>query len=112
MASIRSSATRQHVEFVGNPTSNANKIKALGSNDGAVVLLEPDSLLASMLPEALNRHEFANKVAITMKDILYLTLGGLALHPEVNTGGVHFFIDASRLTKNCVSTSKPEATPR
>jgi hypothetical protein len=99
MASIRSSATRQHVEFIGNPTSNANKIKALGSNDGPVVLLEPDSLLASMLPEALNRHEFANKVAITMKDMLHLILGGLALHPEVNSGGAHFFVDASRLTK-------------
>jgi hypothetical protein len=99
MASTRSSTTRQHVEFVGNPTSNANKIKAFGSDDGAVVLLEPDSLLASMLPEALNRHDSANKVVIAMKDILYLTLGGLALHPEVNSGGVHFFIDAPRLTK-------------
>jgi len=39
----------------------------LGSDDGAVVLLEPDSLLASMLPEALNRHDFAaNKVAIAI----------------------------------------------
>ena len=52
-----------------------------------------------MLPEALNKHDSANKVTIAMKDILYLTLGGFALHPEVNTGGVHFFIDAPRLTK-------------
>ena len=52
-----------------------------------------------MLPEALNRHDSVNKVVIAMKDILYLTLGGFALHPEVNTGGVHFFIDAPRLTK-------------
>ena len=95
MASQRSN--RFTVEISGNPVTTANMIKQLSTNP--FMLLNPENHLATMLPDALNTTDYAPKIGISVKDIHFLLLGGLALTTEVVNAGVHFIIDPARLTK-------------
>lgn len=97
MINARVPTTRYTIEFIGNPSNNAAKIKALAGDD--TMLMAPDHVLAMWLPDALDKDGKGGKVAIGMRELLYLVLGGVALSPDVANGGVHFFIDAARLTK-------------
>lgn len=95
MANQRSN--RFTVEISGNPGTTANMIKQLSTNP--YLLLNPENHLAMMLPDALNTTDYAPKVGISVRDIHFLVLGGLALTTEVLNAGVHFIIDPARLTK-------------
>ena len=59
----------------------------------------PDHPLFLLLPDALNTTDHAPKVGVSVKDVMYLILGGVALAPEVANGGIHFIIDPIRLTR-------------
>ena len=84
-------------EIAGNPTTTPAKIKQLATVP--FMLIAPDNPLAQLLPGALNTTDYAPKVGISVTDIMYLTLGGIALAPGVANGGIHFIIDPTRLTK-------------
>ena len=95
MATPRTS--RLTFEIAGNPTTTPTKIKQLATVP--FMLIGPDHPLAQLLPDALNTTAYAPKVGISITDIMYLTLGGVALAPGVASGGIHFIIDPTRLTK-------------
>lgn len=95
MANPRTS--RFTFEIAGNPTTTPTRIKQLATIP--FMLIGPDNPLAQLLPGALNTTDYAPKVGITIKDIKYLMLGGVALAPGVANGGIHFIIDPIRLTK-------------
>jgi hypothetical protein len=89
--------TRFAFEITGNPATNPTKIKQLGTVP--FFLIGTDNPLFQLMPEALNTTDFAPKVGVSVKDIMFLTLGGVAMAPEVANGGIHFVIDPCRLTK-------------
>ena len=84
-------------EIAGNPAITPTKIRQLGAVP--FFLTGPDHPLFLLLPDALNTTDHAPKVGVSVKDVMYLILGGVALAPEVANGGIHFIIDPIRLTR-------------
>ena len=83
--------------MTGNPATTPTKIRQLGAVP--FFLMGPDHHLFLLLPDALNTTDHAPKVGVSVKDVMYLILGGVALAPEVANGGIHFIIDPIRLTR-------------
>ena len=76
MANPRTS--RFTFEIAGNPTTTRpTRIKQLATVP--FMLIGPDNPLAQLLPGALNTTDYAPKVGISITDIMYLTLGGVAV---------------------------------
>ena len=90
-------ATRFVFEIAGNPATTPTKFRQLGAVP--FFLMGPDHPLFLLLPDALNTTDHAPKVGVSVKDVMYLILGGVALAPEVANGGIHFIIDPIRLTR-------------
>ena len=77
-------ATRFVFEIAGNPATTPTKIRQLGAVP--FFLMGPDHPLFLLLPDALNTTDHAPKVGVSVKDVMYLILGGVALAPEVANG--------------------------
>ena len=60
-------------EITGNPSTTATKIRQLSTVP--FFLIGTDNPLSRLLPEALNTTDYAPKVGVSVKDIMFLTLG-------------------------------------
>ena len=92
----RPSTTRFNVEIPGNPVSVKDKTKQLGLNP--CMSFEPGSPLEVMLGPYLDQSH-APLFGVSVKQLNYLLLGGLALSPEVASNGIHFIMEPKFLTK-------------
>ena len=82
------------MSFVGNPTSNAAKAKALAK--GGPLLIATDHVLAVMLPEALDRAAHAPHATIDMVDVQSALISGMIFDVGILESGVHFSVETAR----------------
>ena len=95
MVATSAIASRFAFKYVGNPTGAAAKMKALAYN--GPLLIAADHALAALLPDALDTVANAPWLTIDMRDMLYMTVGGLLFAPEVAQAGMHMAVDPVRL---------------
>jgi len=103
-------SARYAVHYVGNPASDAAKLRALGE-DGPL-LLAKEHMMVKLLPEALTEDAATAMMRFSLADFHSLILGGVLLDAEVGTGGMHFAVRDSRLAKFCKDgTAGPSSAP-
>ena len=84
---------RYSFTYVGGVTADAQVIAALGSQ--GVMTVEPDSLVASMMPDAFDDDGNGKKI-VSQCDMGYLMLGGLTLDTTVGANGTAFAVKGAR----------------
>ena len=82
-------SARYAFAYVGNPRTNAEKMKALSA--AGTLLIAEDHVLAEMLPGALDRQ--AGRVAVALTDIHAGIMMGLLFEPDVSRGGMHLALE-------------------
>jgi hypothetical protein len=80
-------------KYIGNPTSNAARIKAM-AGDGPL-LVAKDHALPLMMPKAFDDTAHAPSVKIDSTDLMALLGPHLLYDAEVAAGGMHFITKAA-----------------
>ena len=80
-------------KFVGNPTTNAAKLKTLAH--GGPLVVAQDHWLAAMMPEAFEDATGGGKV-VHMADLEQMVLDSMLLDGGVASKGIHFVVLPAR----------------
>jgi hypothetical protein len=88
--------TRYEMTLVGKPTTHAATAKALAN--GGPLLIAPDHVLATMLPDALDRVSHAPQVVINTADMHGTFVGGMLFEPAITAQGMHLSVVDRRWT--------------